>query len=184
VEGEGQAARGAGHSFGRRGVPDLPPPRPIGAGRREGRVSDAGLEPASVDTSGEIRVRGKERELSVAREERRAREELWESEVETTVIREEKAEYEDKIKRLEEEVQRLRAEVRVFLAPMFCPSSRHSESLLFFKAGEATHNFHRLLVFATDAPTSAPTATAPTTATAPCSSPHTDHTGDYAGVLY
>lgn len=53
--------------------------------------------------------------MSVVREERRAREQWWEGEVETTVIREEKAEYEDKIKRLEEEVQWLKAEV--------CPSS-------------------------------------------------------------
>jgi predicted RNase H-like nuclease (RuvC/YqgF family) len=60
-------------------------------------------------------VRGKERELTAVREERRARERWWETEVETTVIREEKADYEEKIKRLEEEVQRLTAEVRDFL---------------------------------------------------------------------
>jgi hypothetical protein len=88
------------------------PPRPTGTGRGEDRASDAGPELAGADTSGDIRVRGKERELSAALEERRAREQWWESEVETTVIREEKAEYEDKIKRLEEEVQWLKAEVR------------------------------------------------------------------------
>jgi hypothetical protein len=97
-----------------------PPPRPIGSGRSEGHASDAGPELTSADTSGEIRVRGKERELSAVREERRAREQWWESEVETTVIREEKAEYEDKIKRLEEEVQRLTAEVRYVLS-VFSP---------------------------------------------------------------
>jgi hypothetical protein len=89
------------------------PPRPsTSTGRDEGHPSDARLAPRSADTSGEIHVRGKERELSAVREERRAREQWWENEVETTLIREEKMEYEDKIKQLEEEVQRLRAEVR------------------------------------------------------------------------
>lgn len=91
------------------------PARPIGTGR----ARDAGPEPVSADTSGEIRVRGKVRELSAVREERRAREQWWESEVETTVIREEKADYEEKIKRLEEEVQRLTAEVRVYFSPVY-----------------------------------------------------------------
>jgi len=91
------------------------PLRPLtGAARGEGHAGHAGLEPRGADTSGEIRVRGKERELSAVREERRAREQWWESEVETTLIREEKEEYEDKIKQLEKEVQRLRAEVRIF----------------------------------------------------------------------
>lgn len=87
------------------------PLRPTGIGRGGNHESDAGPELTGADTSGEIRVRGKERELSAARELRREREQLWESEVETTMIREEKAEYEDKIKRLEEEVQWLKAEV-------------------------------------------------------------------------
>jgi hypothetical protein len=90
------------------------PPRPTGTGRGE--------ELTGFDTSGEIRVRGKERELSAVLEERRAREQWWEGEVETTVIREEKADYEDKIKRLEEEVQWLKAEVRDFPpCPTRCP---------------------------------------------------------------
>jgi hypothetical protein len=89
------------------------------AGRGGRRASDVGLEPRGVDTSGEIRVRGKERELSAVREERRAREQWWETEVETTVIREERTEYEDKIKQLEEEVQRLRAEVCSFSRSTF-----------------------------------------------------------------
>jgi hypothetical protein len=94
------------------------PLRPLtGAARGEGHAGDVVLEPHGADTSGEIRVRGKERELSVVREERRAREQWWQSEVETTLIREEKEEYEDKIKQLEEEVQRLRAEVRIFSLP-------------------------------------------------------------------
>ena len=91
------------------------PARPIGTGR----ARDAGPEPVSADTSGEIRVRGKERELSAVREERRAREQWWDSEVETTVIREEKADYEEKIKRLEDEVQRLTAEVREYFSPVY-----------------------------------------------------------------
>jgi uncharacterized protein (UPF0335 family) len=53
------------------------------------------------------------------REERRAREQWWESEVETTVIREEKADYEEKIRRLEEEVQRLTAEVRGYFSSVY-----------------------------------------------------------------
>lgn len=98
------------------------PPRPTGTGRGEDHTSDAGSERTGVDTSGEIRVRGKERELSAAREERRAREQWWESEVETTLIREEKVEYQDKIKRLEEEVQWLKAEVCDFPPrPTLCP---------------------------------------------------------------
>ena len=79
---------------------------------------------ADVDTSGEIRVRGKEQELSAVRAERRAREKWWETEAETTMIREEKAGYEDKIKKLEEEVMRLQEEVRYFIPYMFptnCP---------------------------------------------------------------
>ncbi|KAH9974836.1 hypothetical protein BJV74DRAFT_863298 [Russula compacta] len=94
------------------------PSRLIGAGSGEGCVRDAGLEPASADPTGEIRVRGKERELSAVREERRACEERWETEAETTLIREEKVEYEDRIKQLEEEVQRLRAEVRIIFFPL------------------------------------------------------------------
>ena len=89
------------------------PPSPIDPGRSEDEARDAGPGHAGADTSGEIRVRGKERELSAMREERRVREPWWEAEVETTVIREEKAEYEDRIKLLEEEVQRLRTEVRI-----------------------------------------------------------------------
>jgi hypothetical protein len=155
------------------------PLRPIGTGR-----SDAEREFTSADTSGEIRVRGKVRELSAVREERRAREQWWESEVETTVIREEKAEYEDKIKRLEEEVQRLTAEVRDFLR--YTTFSTRAEILFHFhKVGEAVYarnNFRRLLVFASHAPTSAPTATA--TAYTPCPAPYTDYTRDSAGVIY
>ncbi|KAI0249907.1 hypothetical protein BJV78DRAFT_1224191 [Lactifluus subvellereus] len=91
------------------------PPRSALAGRRRANAADVGFEPASAaDTSGEIRVRGKERELSAVREERRAREQWWEAEAETTLIREEKAGYEDKIRMLEEEVKRLKGEVRVF----------------------------------------------------------------------
>jgi hypothetical protein len=88
------------------------PSRPIDAGRSEDHAGDAVPELTNADSSGEIRVRGKERELSAVREERKAREQWWEGEVETTVIREEKTVYEDKIKQLQEEVQRLRAEVR------------------------------------------------------------------------
>ena len=93
------------------------PPRPsFNAGKDEADTSYAGHEPRIADTSGEIRVRGKERELSAAREERRAREQWWENEVETTMIREEKSAYEDKIQLLEEEVQRLRAEVCILFS--------------------------------------------------------------------
>lgn len=84
-------------------------------------ASDAEPDPESVDTSGEIRVRGKEQELSAVREERRAREKWWETETETTMIREEKTGYEDKIKKLEEEVLRLREEVHIFLLPYCFP---------------------------------------------------------------
>ena len=98
------------------------PPRSALAGRRRANPVDAGLEPASADTSGEIRVRGKERELSAVREERRAREQRWETEAETTMIREEKAGYEDKIRNLEEEVKRLKDEVRVLSSFHSCSS--------------------------------------------------------------
>ena len=98
------------------------PPRPTDTGKGEDHASDARPEVTGADTSGEICVRGKERELSAVREERRAREQWWENEVETTVIREEKADYEDKIKRLEEEVQWLQAEVCDFPPrPTRCP---------------------------------------------------------------
>lgn len=92
----------------------LSPARSILSGSGRG-ASDAEPDPEYVNTSGEIRVRGKEQELSAVREERRAREKLWETEAETTMIREEKTEYEDKIKKLEEEVLRLREEVQHFL---------------------------------------------------------------------
>jgi hypothetical protein len=112
------------------------PPRPSNSAREgEADVSCAGREPHCADTSGEIRVRGKERELSAVREERRAREQRWEIEAETTLIREEKSEYEDKIKQLEEEVQRLRAEVRICsLGPRSSPSLPIACRPLFFKS--------------------------------------------------
>jgi hypothetical protein len=84
-----------------------------------GGASDAEPDPEYVNTSGEIRVRGKEQELSAVREERRAREKWWENEAETTMIREEKAGYEDKIKKLEDEVLRLREEVQHFMLYFF-----------------------------------------------------------------
>ena len=105
------------------------PPRPTGTGRGEDHASDAGLERTGADTSGEIRVRGMERELTAVREERRAREQWWENEVETTVIREEKADYEDKIKRLEEEVQWLKAEVCVTFLLLSVADRFHSFTL-------------------------------------------------------
>ncbi|KAI9440138.1 hypothetical protein H4582DRAFT_1579162 [Lactarius indigo] len=86
------------------------PARSILSGGGRG-ASDAEPDAQRADTSGEIRVRGMEQELSAVREERRAREKWWETETETTMIREEKVEYEDKIKKLEEEVQRLRDEL-------------------------------------------------------------------------
>jgi hypothetical protein len=157
------------------------PPRPTGTERGGDHASDAGLEPTGANTSGEIRVRGKERELTVAREERRAREQCWESEVETTVIREEQAEYEDKIKRLEEEVQWLKAEVRE-------PSSSSFPLLIIFistfKVGKAVYArkiFRRLLVFASDASTSAPTATA--TAYTPCPASNTNYPSDDGSIF-
>ncbi|KAI0297263.1 hypothetical protein B0F90DRAFT_918511 [Multifurca ochricompacta] len=96
------------------------PARAVLTGRSDGAASDVELDLAGANTSGEIRVRGKERELSVMLEERRAREVWWEAEAETTVIREEKTEYEDKIKKLEEEVKRLREELarRPTMAPI------------------------------------------------------------------
>ena len=79
-------------------------------------LSESGRDAeADADTSGEIRVRGKEQELSAVRAERRAREKWWETEAETTMIREEKVGYEDKIKKLEEEVMRLQEEVRYYI---------------------------------------------------------------------
>jgi hypothetical protein len=160
-----------------------PSPRPIGTGRNGGHASDAGPELTSADTSGEIRVRGKERELSAVREERRAREHWWDTEVETTVIREEKAEYEEKIKRLEEEVQRLTAEVRDFTLCSIHVLSvlKSSFRLIVGEAVYARDDFRRLLVFASHAPTSAPTATA--TAYTPCPASYTDYTGNHASVF-
>ncbi|THH16663.1 hypothetical protein EW146_g4009 [Bondarzewia mesenterica] len=69
------------------------------------------LEPIHPDSSGEIRVRGKERELSAVREEQRERERHWEREADTSEIYAEKHGYEEKIKLLEEEVRRLKAEL-------------------------------------------------------------------------
>ena len=149
-------------------------------GRGEDHASDAGPELTGTDTSGEIRVRGTERELSAVLEERRAREQWWEGEVETTVIREEKADYEDKIKRLEEEVQWLKAEVRNFPPRIFSPSLIIST----FKVGKAVYAceiFRRLLGFASDASTSAPTATA--TAYTPCPASHTNYTSDDGSII-
>ena len=115
---------------------------------------------ADMDTSGEIRVRGKEQELSAVRAERRAREKWWETEAETTMIREEKTGYEDKIKKLEEEVLRLQEEVRYFLLYMCSPL------ILPSKVGEeASDELCRSLVFY------APTASAASTSTALTSTP-------------
>jgi hypothetical protein len=134
-----------------------------GSGR--GGTSDAELDPETVNTSGDIRVRGMELELSAVRAERRAREKWWETEAETTMIREEKAGYEDKIKKLEEEVLRLQEEVRHFILLYF--SLLMTPSIV---GEEASDELCRSLVF--HAPT-APTATSSTALTStPC--PSTD----------
>lgn len=164
------------------------PPHPT-TGRGEDHETDAGPELKGADASGEIRVRGKERELSAVRELRREREQLWESEVETTVIREEKAEYEDKIKRLEEEVQWLKAEVCDFSSSSYTVSHPLvSSSLLIififtFKVGKAVYAlkiFRRLLVFASDASTAPATAA---TAYTPCPPSYTNYTSDGGSIV-
>jgi hypothetical protein len=128
---------------------------------------DVRLEPVSADTSSEIRVRGMEKQLSAVREERRAREEWWDTEAETTLIREEKAGYEDKIKRLEEEVRRLREEVRIANPSVSISYFFVLTIFSFFllpKAGEETSNDPgRLLIFPLHAPTATSTAATTTT---------------------
>ena len=134
VDGEGQAMHLRDMMF-LESEASSPPHPSTSAGEGEADVTCAGREPHTVDTSGKIRVRGKERELSAVREERRAREQRWETEVETTMIRDEKSEYEDKIKRLEEEVQRLRAEVSICsLDPCSSPTLPVARRSLFLKS--------------------------------------------------
>ena len=80
---------------------------------------------------------------------------------ETTMIREEKTGYEDKIKKLEEEVLRLQEEVRYFLLYM-C-----SLLMLPSKVGEeASDELYRSLIFYAPTASAAPTSTALTST--PC----------------
>ncbi|KAI0067365.1 hypothetical protein BV25DRAFT_1094579 [Artomyces pyxidatus] len=78
-----------------------------------GKGKQRALDPDHLveDTSREIRVRGKERELVAARQEQKERERRWEQEVNSSGMNEERHDYEEKIQALEEEVKRLREEL-------------------------------------------------------------------------
>ncbi|KAI0048952.1 hypothetical protein FA95DRAFT_971655 [Auriscalpium vulgare] len=67
--------------------------------------------PLQADTSGEIRVLGKEQELVAIREEQMERAQHWEDDADKTWVQEERDEYEARIKSLEHEVRRLRDEL-------------------------------------------------------------------------
>ena len=69
-------------------------------------------EPIHGDSSGEIRVRGKERELIAVIEEQKEKEQHWEGGPDTTQIYEDRLGFQEKIRLLEEEVRQLREEVR------------------------------------------------------------------------
>jgi hypothetical protein len=110
-------------------------------------------------------------------EERRVREQWWEAEAETTVIREGKAGYEDKIKKLEEEGRRLREEVRIFCLIFFPFTFIVLTFFLFPKAGEVTNNdSRRLLVF--------PFHTSTSTSTNTCFPSNTNSSGSSGGVPF
>jgi hypothetical protein len=75
----------------------------------KGRAYESWSELA--DTSGVIRVRGKEQELSAAKEEQRRNERRWERDKDGVEVEVERAKDKEKIKSLEEEIRRLKDEV-------------------------------------------------------------------------
>jgi hypothetical protein len=80
----------------------------------KGRAHESSLDPGN--TSGEIRVQGKERELLVAREEQRQKERRWERDKDDVEADSERRKDKEKIKALEDEIRRLKEEVRIFMA--------------------------------------------------------------------
>lgn len=90
----------------------------------KGRASNVSLERFDGDTSGDIRVRGKERELVAAREEQMRNERRWEREKDTVSIEESQRESlkdKERIRMLESEIQRLRDEVRFYFSHIHIP---------------------------------------------------------------
>ncbi|KAI0033096.1 hypothetical protein K488DRAFT_85251 [Vararia minispora EC-137] len=64
-----------------------------------------------TSSADERRVHGAEQALSAVRREHREKERRWENQADTTIIREERDDYLDRIKQLEEEVRRLKEEL-------------------------------------------------------------------------
>lgn len=77
------------------------------------RATDSDVESDIADTSRELRVRGKERELRDAREEHLRKEQRRVLDPETSLILEERELDKEKIRKLEEEVAWLRSQVKV-----------------------------------------------------------------------
>ena len=77
----------------------------------KGRASECPPDPE--DTSDESRVRGKERELVVAREEQRQKEKRWERDKDDIELESERRRDKEKIKSLEDEIRKLKDEVRI-----------------------------------------------------------------------
>jgi hypothetical protein len=102
-------------------VPHSSPAR-TGKSRGKGRVIEAWDDVEVGDMSGEVRVRGKERELVVAREEQQRHERRREKEGKAKEAEEaerEKALDKERIKALEEEIAWLKQEVGFFLPAVF-----------------------------------------------------------------
>jgi hypothetical protein len=93
---------------------DIPCIPSSGKGKEPQRARDPLLECLDVDTSGENRVRGKERELVAAREEQRRNERRWEKDKDERDDEADKERLEERIRMLEGEVLRLKEEVHNF----------------------------------------------------------------------
>ncbi|KAK7044204.1 hypothetical protein VNI00_007924 [Paramarasmius palmivorus] len=100
-----------------------PPPLPISRhAKGKERQTDSHDTSAHLDsdTSGEIRVRGKERELSIAREQHMLNQQRWERDRDKVENVEDWERDKERIRVLEEEVRRLREEVRVYYLDVVC----------------------------------------------------------------
>lgn len=84
------------------------PPRISASAKGKGRAVDDFMD---GDTSGHIRVRGKERELVAAREEQRRNEKRRATEADARDVEKEKNSDKERIRMLEEEIMRLKDEV-------------------------------------------------------------------------
>lgn len=114
-----RTSKGKGRDYGDVGLLDDEGSQSLASrAKGKGRASDVSLDSNDGDTSGHIRVRGKERELVAAKEEHRRNERRWEKDKDVLLddqTQREKARDKERIRMLEEEVSRLKEEVSILI---------------------------------------------------------------------